>query len=160
HGLKWVAVFVIPLGALWIGQTRTNMPEVDQQARMASDLPNSARAHWKYGFALQKADRLDEAAEQFRIALRLDPNEKQVHYHLGRALFVKGDFEGAKMHYLETARLDPKAPVHNALGVVYVRLGQTSEAIAQFKEALRLRPDDAEAAANLRFVLARDASGS
>jgi Flp pilus assembly protein TadD len=261
HGLKWVAVFVIPLGALWIGQTRTNMPEVEQQARMASDLPNSARAHWKYGFALQKADRLDEAAEQCRIALRLDPNEKEVHYHLGqvlvaqsqlsegrseleqalrsdprngefhseygyalerlgqkdeagaeyatatrlspksgvvhydyamfllrggkidqsipefqtalkhspnhpeahyhlgRAFFVKGDLEGAKVHYLETARLDPKAPVHNGLGVVYMRLGQTSEAIAQFKEALRLRPDDADAAENLRFAVARGTQG-
>src|SRR5205085_2360541 len=26
HGLKWVAVFVIPLGALWIGQTRSKLP--------------------------------------------------------------------------------------------------------------------------------------
>src|SRR6184192_551060 len=77
HGLKWVAVFVIPLGALWIGQTRTNMPEVEQQARMASDLPNSARAHWKYGFALQKADRLDEAGEQYRIALRMNPTAER-----------------------------------------------------------------------------------
>ncbi|PYK04477.1 MAG: hypothetical protein DME66_09650 [Verrucomicrobia bacterium] len=71
---------------------------------------------------------------------------------------MKGDLEGAKKHYLETARLDPKAPVHNGLGVVYVRLGQTSEAIAQFKEALRLRPDDADAAENLRFLLAKDTS--
>src|SRR5207253_5093164 len=70
HGLKWVAVFVIPLGALWIGQTRTKMPEVERAAWMASDLSNSARAHWKYGFALHKADRLDEAAEQYRTALR------------------------------------------------------------------------------------------
>jgi Flp pilus assembly protein TadD len=262
HGLKWVGVFVIPLGALWIGQTRSKLPEVEQKARMASDLPNSARAHWMYGLALDKADRLDQAAEQYRLALRLNPNEKEVHYHLGqvlvaqsqlsegrseleealrsdprngevhseygyllarlgqkdeagaqlematrlapksgrahydyamfllnegkidqaitefqtalkhdpnhpeahyhlgRALFVKGDFEGAKLHYLETARLDPKAPVHSALGVVYARLGQTSEAIAQFKEALRLNPDDAEAAENLRFVLARDAQGN
>src|SRR6266852_2860535 len=260
HGLKWVAVFVIPVVALWIGQTRSKMPEVEREAWMASDLSSSARAHWKYGFALHKAHRLNEAAEQYRIALRLNPNEKEVHYglgqvlvaqsqlsdgrseleqalrseprngefhseygyvlqrlgqkdeasaeyatatrlapksgvvhydyamflfregkidqaitefqtalkhspnhpeahyHLGRALFVKGDFEGAKIHYLETARLDPKAPVHNALGIVYIRLGQTSEAIAQFKEALRLRPDDADAAENLRFVLARDTS--
>ena len=252
HGLKWVGVFVIPLGALWIGQTHSKTPEVD-----------SARAHWKYGYSLHKADRLDEAAEQYRIALRLNPNEKEVHfglgqilaaqsqlsearseleealrsdprngeyhseygcllerlgqqddasaehltairlapktgrnhyeyamflfrqgnldhaipefeaalrhnpkhpethYHLGRALFVKGDLEGAKIHYLETARLDPKAPVHSGLGVVYARLGQTSEAIAQFKEALRLRPDDTEAAENLRFVLATETrSGS
>src|SRR6266404_3021489 len=260
HGLKWVAVFVIPLGALWIGQTRSKMSEAERAALIASDLSHSSRAHWKYGFELHKADRPDEAAEQYRIALRLNPNEKEVHYHLGqvlvaqsrlnegrseleealrseprngefhseygyvlqrlgqkdeagteyakatrlapksgavhydyamflfregkmdeaitefqaalshspnhpeahyhlgRALFVKGDFEGAKKHYLETARLDPKAPVHNGLGVVYVRLGQTSEAIAQFKEALRLRPDDADAAENLRFLLARDTS--
>src|SRR5216684_2417683 len=72
HGLKWVAVFVIPVGALWIGQTRSKMPEVERAAWMASDLSNSARAHWKYGFALHKADRLDEAGEQYRIALRLN----------------------------------------------------------------------------------------
>ena len=256
HGLKWVAVFVIPLGALWIGQTWSKTPEVEREAWIASDLPNSARAHWKYAFSLHNADRLDDAAEQYRIALHLDPNQKEphfglgqvlvaqsqlsegraeleealrgdprngevhseygcvlerlgqkdeassehatatrlapksgrvhyeyamflfrdgkmdqaipefqaalkhnpnhpeAHYHLGRALFVKGDFEGAKVHYLETARLDPKAPVHNGLGAVYFRLGQTSEAIAQFKEALRLHPDDAEAAENLRFALA------
>jgi len=262
HGLKWVGVFVIPLGALWVGQTRSKMPAVERQARMVSDLPNSARAHWMYGLALDKANRLDEAAEQYRLTLRLNPNEKEVHYHLGqvlvaqsqlsegrseleealrsdprngevhseygyllarlgqkdeagaqlematrlapksgrahydyamfllnerkidqaitefqtalkhdpnhpeahyhlgRALFVKGDFKGAKLHYLETARLDPKAPVHGALGVACARLGQTSEAIAQFKEALRLNPDDAEAAENLRFVLARDTQGN
>jgi len=254
HGLKWVGVFVIPLGALWVGQTWSHTPEVQQTAWIASDLPNSARAHWKYGFALHTAARLDEAAEQYGVALRLNPKEKEVHYHLGqllfkqsrlnearsemeealrsqprngeyhsqygcvlerlglkeqagaehviatdlaprsglvhyeyamflfrddkldqairefetalkrnpnhpeahyhlgRALYQKRDFEGAKVHYLETARLDPKAPVHSGLGAVYFRLGQTSEAIAQFKEALRLNPDDAEAAENLRFA--------
>jgi Flp pilus assembly protein TadD len=254
HGLKWVGVFVIPLSALWIGQTRSKTPEIERTAWIALDLPNSARAHSKYGFTLHKANRFDEAAEQYRTALRLDPNGKDVHfglgqalvaqsrlnegrneleealrsdprngeyhseygytlerlgqkdeartehtlairlapksgrvhyeyamflfregkmdeaipefqaglmhspkhpeahYHLGRALFVKGDLQGAKIHYLEAGRLDAKAPVHNELGVIYARLGQTSEAIAQFKEALRLRPDDTDAAENLRFV--------
>jgi tetratricopeptide (TPR) repeat protein len=259
HGLKWVGVFVIPLGALWIGQSRNNTPEVEQTARLAADLPDSARAHWKYAVKLQKADRLNEAAEQSRVALRLDPKQKEphfglgqilaaqsrlnearseleealrsdpsdgdyhseyagvlerlglkdqagaehatavrlapksgrnhydyamflfregeldgaipefeaalkynpnhpeAHYHLGRTLYVKGDYEGAKRHYEETARLDPKSPVHNGLGAVYFRLGQTSQAIAQFKEALRLNPDDAEAAENLRFAEAAQA---
>jgi Flp pilus assembly protein TadD len=254
HGLKWVGVFVIPLGALWIGQARNNTPEVKQTAWIASDLPNSARARWKYGFALHKADRLYEAADQYRVALRLDPKQKEphfglgqilaaqsqlsearteleealrsdpnngdyhseyagvlerlgqkeeasaehvmatrrasksgrvhydyamflfrdgkldqaiqefeaalkynpnhpeAHYHLGRALYVKGNYEGAKAHYLQTARLDPEAPVHSGLGAAYFRLGQTSKAIAEFKEALRRNPDDKEAAENLRFA--------
>src|SRR5436309_11017472 len=97
---------------------------------------------------------MDQAIPEFQTALKHSPNHPEAHYHLGRSLFVKGDFEGAKAHYLETARLDPKAPVHSGLGAAYFRLGQTSEAIAQFKEALRLHPDDAEAAENLRFALA------
>ncbi|MGH8101156.1 MAG: tetratricopeptide repeat protein [Chthoniobacterales bacterium] len=254
HGLKWVGVFVIPLGALWIGQTRSKTPEIERTAWIASDLPTSARAHFKYGSALDKADRLDEAADQYRVALRLNPNEKEVHfglgqvlvtqsrlseghteleeavrsdprngeyhseygyalerlgrkdeartehtmatrlapksgrvhyeyamflfredkmdeaipefqaalkrrpnhpeahYHLGRALFVKGDLSGAKIHYLEAGRLDPKAPVHNELGVVYMRLGQPAKAIEQFEEALRQRPDDSVAAENLAYA--------
>jgi Flp pilus assembly protein TadD len=111
--------------------------------------------HYDYAMFLFRAGKIDQSIPEFQAALKHSPNHPEAHYHLGRALYVKGDLEGAKVHYLETARLDPKAPVHNGLGVVYMRLGQTSEAIAQFKEALRLRPDDADAAENLRFAVAR-----
>jgi Flp pilus assembly protein TadD len=259
HGLKWVAVFVIPLGALWIGQTRGPAPAAQRASWLVSDLPTGKRAHFKYGMVLQDADRLDEAAQEYRVTLSFDPNDEQAHYrlgnilvaqsklneaashmeqalrkdprngdfhsdygyvlerlgqkdeavaeyerairfspktarlhynygmflagegkldqaitefqialrykpnsseghyHLAEALFKKGDLEGAKMHYLETARLDPQAPIHNGLGVLYVRLGQISQAIPQFNEALRLHPDDAEAAENLRIAQTMDA---
>ncbi len=265
HGLKWGVAFVIPLGALWIGQTRSTTLELDRAAWIVADLPNSNRAHWKYGTALQDAHQLELAAQQYRLALRSYPKERELHvalaevlvaqskfdegqtelrwvltdiknalhgqpnngelhskrghvldllgereeaatefekavtlspqsarihydyamflfyagkidsaatefqtalrykpdhseahYHLGRVLFLKGHLEGAKTHYLETARLDPKAPVHNSLGVVCMRLGQTSEAIVEFKKALRLRPDDTTAAENLRVAIATE----
>jgi Flp pilus assembly protein TadD len=41
--------------------------------------------------------------------------------------------------------------------VLYVRSGQISQAIAQFNEALRLHPEDAEAAENLRIAQAMNA---
>src|SRR3989441_1656343 len=89
HGLKWVAVFVIPVGALWIGQTRSKMPEVERAASVVQDVPASARARVRYGLALQKADRFDEAEEQFRIALRMDPTAEKAHYGLGHVLLAE-----------------------------------------------------------------------
>jgi len=258
HGLKWVAVFIVPLTALWIGQSHGTAPVLQRDAWIVSDLPRGTSAHLKYGNALRDVDRFDEAGEQYRIVLELDPNaadahyglghvllaqsklndaasqmeealrkdprngeihsdygyvleglgrkdeaiaeyenairlnpksgrvhynyamflasggkldqaigefqaalkykpnHPEAHYQLGKAFSMKGDLEGAKIHYQETARLDPKAPVHNSLGVIYMRLGQVSQAIAQFNEALRLHPDDAVAAENLRIALANE----
>ena len=262
HGFKWLLVFVIPLGALWIGQTRSKTPEVERAARVAEALPNSSRALYKYGLTLQDAHKIPEATEQFRAALQMSPemelyrysfahslmqqgriaeastelqkalengsrnadfhcdygyvlshmgyNDKaaeefataiqldpksarirynyamflaqtnqsepamaqfekcielnpksaEAHYYLGRIYYEKGDLPNAKRHYLDTARLDPTAPVHNSLGVVHMKLGEVSEAVASFNEALRRRPDDADAAENLKFALTRAGSGS
>src|SRR5207244_4175605 len=69
HGLKWAAVFVIPLGALWIGQTRGRGPEAQRESWVVADLPIGAHQHLNYGIALQKAGRLDEAVEEYHVAL-------------------------------------------------------------------------------------------
>src|SRR5437667_2687484 len=104
HGLKWVGVFVVPLGALLIGQSRNKTPEVEQTARIAADLPNGARAHWKYGFALHKAERLDEAAEEYRVALRLNPKQKEVHFDLGQVLAAQSQLSEARSELEEALR--------------------------------------------------------
>src|SRR6187399_430598 len=51
HGAKWVGVFVIPLGALWLGQTHTARSELDRVAMIAADLPNSSRAQVNHATA-------------------------------------------------------------------------------------------------------------
>jgi len=114
--------------------------------------PKSGRTHYNYAVFLLLGGKLDQAIAEFQTALQRKPNHPEGHYYLGRACYLKGDLEGAKTHYLEAARLDPKAPVHNSLGVIYMKLGQTPAAIAEFNEALRQRPDDRDAAENLRFA--------
>jgi len=118
--------------------------------------PKSGGVHYGYAMFLASDGKLDQAIAEFQTALKYKPNHPEAHYQLGKAFSMNGDLEGAKIHYQETARLDPKAPVHNSLGVIYTRLGQVSQAIAQFNEALRLRPDDAVAAENLRIAFAND----
>jgi tetratricopeptide (TPR) repeat protein len=256
HGLKWVLVFAIPLGALWVGQVRSTVPESERLAWLAEACPQNANTHYKYGLALQAANRLPEATEQFRKALaiapalqparysygqtlmqqgrfveasdelqkvlaedprnadfrcdygyvlshlglndkateefataiqlspqsarvhynfamflaqtnqpdqamaefekclQLNPESAEAHYYLGEMYFFKRDMPNARLHYVEAARLNPTSPVHNHLGIVYMELGEVSQAIAAFNEALRQHPDDADAAENLKYVLA------
>ena len=80
---------------------------------------------------------------EFQAALKYNPKSAEAHYDLGSALGLKGDIEGAKMHYLMAQRLNPKrTAVYDDLGVLYLRQGQLAEGIAQLKEALRLEPND------------------
>src|SRR5438045_8911688 len=108
------------------------MPETERDAWIASDLSNSARAHWKYGFALHKADRLDEAAEQYRIALRLNPNEKEVHYGLGQVLVAQSQLTEGRSELEQALRSDPRnGEFHSEFGYAIERIGQQDGADAE-----------------------------
>src|SRR6478672_12819727 len=157
HGLKWVGVFVIPLAALWIGQARSKTPEVEQTAWIAADLPNSARAHWKYGFALHKADRLDEAAEHYRVALRLDPKQKEPHFSLGQILATQSQLSDARSELEEALRSDPRnGDYHSEYAGVLERLGQKEEASAEHAIATRLAPKSGQVHYDYAMFLFRD----
>src|SRR5205085_709043 len=116
--------------------------------------PKSGRIHYNFAMFLAENNESDQAMAEFQKCVELNPKSAEAHYYLGHMFFVKGDMESAKTHYVETTRLDPTAPVHNSLGVVYMRLGEVSQAVEQFNEALRMHPDDADAAENLRVALA------
>ena len=52
------------------------------------------------------------------------------------------------------------AQAHKHLGLAFGQKGQTGEAIQQFQEALKIRPDYADARRNLEVVLATQATPS
>ncbi len=108
HGAKWVAVFVIPLGALWIGQTRGAAPTLQRAGWIVADLPVGAMPRFDYGASLKAADRLDEAAQQFRIGLRFNPNDEMGHYTLANVLFRQSKVDEAASHLEQALRLDPR----------------------------------------------------
>ena len=115
--------------------------------------PKSARVRYNHAMYLAQNNQPEQAMSEFEKCLEFNPKSAEAHYYLGHLYYEKGDMPNAKAHYVEASRLDPTAPIHNSLGVVYMRLGQVSEAIESFNEALRRRPDDADAAENLRFAL-------
>ncbi|TMP97809.1 MAG: tetratricopeptide repeat protein [Verrucomicrobia bacterium] len=146
HGAKWVAVFVIPLGALWFGQVRLPQSELEHSAWIAADLPASARAHTNYAKALQEAGRLDEAGAEFSTALRFNPNSAKAHANLATALIGKGNLEEAQTHFEAALRIDPNnAQYHSGYAFVLERFGRPERAAAEIEASVRLDPKSAQA---------------
>jgi tetratricopeptide (TPR) repeat protein len=98
--------------------------------------------------------RLDEAVEHLRTAVRLRPESGQAHANLGNALTRAGLVEEAAAELEKAVRITPNnAGAHNDLGVLLWRAqGNRAEAIAQFREALRIDPTYGPAQRNLEKV--------
>lgn len=75
------------------------------------------------------------------------------HLHLGRELFARNDFEGARAH-LEAALAGAagQADVFNMLGVMAHHRGDYGDARAAFERALAINADYTEAALNLAIT--------
>src|SRR4026208_1679048 len=114
HGLKWAAVFVVPLSALWFWQTHLMIPELQRRAWLVADVPDSAKPHFDYGSALQKEGKLDEAIEQYKLALQFDPKYAAAHMNLGAMLSGQAKFDAAVPHMEHALQLQPNnGPSHS-----------------------------------------------
>ena len=146
HGLKWVAVFVLPLGALWFWQTHLAVPEVQRQAWVVADVPVGAKPHFDYASALQKEGRLDEAVEQYKLALQFNPKDAKAHTSLAVALTGQSKFDPAVPHMETALRLEPNnADFHLVYATLLQRIGRNEDAAVHFEAATRLKPNSVEA---------------
>ncbi len=136
-----------------------------QQSRMYTDIetlyrttvarnPGCWMAYVNLGDILYQANRIPEAMDLFKQALRIKP--AVAHYSLGNALVLTGRTSEAIEQFKQALRIDPDyAEVHNNLGNALVQTGRPSEAIDQYKQALRINPNYADAHNNLGAALAR-----
>ncbi|HVW22805.1 MAG TPA: tetratricopeptide repeat protein [Opitutaceae bacterium] len=123
--------------------------------RRAWELDPGVITRTDLGDALAEAGLLPGAAEQYRAALRANPNYVRAHNELGHVLAQQGRLPEAVAEYREALRLMPShAIAHNNLGAAYWRLGRADEAIAEYRRALQLDPGYAEAHDNLGLALA------
>jgi tetratricopeptide (TPR) repeat protein len=114
-----------------------------------------ATTHYNLGNALHAKGRLDEAIEEYRAAIALDPKFAPVHYDLGNALHAKGRLDEAIEEYRAAIALDPKAASpHNNLGAILCDVKHDYDgAIAHFHKAIALDPKSSRAHCNLGNAL-------
>jgi Tfp pilus assembly protein PilF len=146
HGLKWVAIFVLPLSALWFWQTHVAVPEVQRQAWVVADVPAGAKPHFEYASALQKEGELEKAVEQYGIALQFDPKDAKAHTSLAVALTGQAKFDAAVPHIETALRLESNnADFHLVYATLLQRIGRNEDAAVHFEAATRLKPNSVEA---------------
>jgi tetratricopeptide (TPR) repeat protein len=86
-------------------------------------------AHEAYGQVLLRLGRLDEAAEQFALASRLDPAGPQSETGLGQIAFQRGNLEVARGHLEAAIARDPgHGEAHIVLARVLHAMGRVEEA--------------------------------
>jgi tetratricopeptide (TPR) repeat protein len=146
HGAKWVAVFVIPLTALWFAEVHSAQGKLERLGAIVADLPSSVRAHFNYGTALQEAGRADEAAGQFSEVLRLNPKSAKAHVNLSTISTERGKLDEAQMHFEQALRIEPNNPeYHSGYAYVLEQLGRNDQAAAECEASIRLAPKSAQA---------------
>jgi predicted O-linked N-acetylglucosamine transferase (SPINDLY family) len=106
-------------------------------------------------FDFHQAGDLGRAEAICRDLLRVDPRHADALHLLGVVAFQRNEKVTAVDFIGQAIDADRQRPeYHNSLGNVYRTLGRPVDAIGEFREALRLKPDFSVAYNNLGIVLA------
>ena len=102
-----------------------------------------------------KQNRLTEAEEQLRLALKIRPGFPHLHEDIGSVLAMQQRYEEAIPYFEKAIQLEPALPlVHKKLGQALVAVGRGQDADESFKEYFEQKPDKGEIAIGLEHMKA------
>jgi len=108
------------------------------------DADDRRAAYFHVGNELSALRRYEEAIQNYRAAIELDPNAAQARFNLALALREQGQLPAAAEQLRALLERHPEAAeAQHALGVVLRDQGQADAALQALAEAVRLAPDRA-----------------
>ena len=111
--------------------------EAEPEFRRAIELnPNNASVHYFYAFNfLMPENRIEEALNEFRIAMSLDPLSPIVTMNYGLTLMVAHRYPEAVAQFNKVLERDPSfTPAHYYLSQVYATMGRYAEALSELQK--------------------------
>jgi Tfp pilus assembly protein PilF len=118
----------------------------------------TAEAHTFLGWTYSFQGRLDEAIEECRRAIEVDPDFGNPYNDIGVYLMQRGRYDEA-LPWLEKAkqapRYEPRHFPYLNTGRIYFAQGQWLKAIKEFEKAVEIMPNDPEARKALAELRAR-----
>jgi tetratricopeptide (TPR) repeat protein len=117
--------------------------------------PNSAHMHELMAHELAEHGHAEEAIENFRVALKIDPQLPGLHYELAEMLNASSEGRvEAESEYKKALALNPYDEASECrLGDIAAQKDDLKEAYGRYARAVQLRPDDAQASLGLAKVL-------
>ena len=133
--------------------------EAESEFRRALELnPNNAAAHYFYAIGyLAPENRIDQALEQYRIALSLDPLSSIVNTNYALMLVQARRYPEALAQFQKVLARDPNfPPAHYKLSQLYAATGRFAEAVRELRQTFA-KPisvsDDAKGYRDLAMTL-------
>jgi tetratricopeptide (TPR) repeat protein len=105
--------------------------------------PENAEVRNLYGLALGSTGRTEEAAAQWREAIRLKPELADPYYHLALMHEKMGNLEAAKDLYQKASQRNPALGEDRRLALLLERLkrGEVEQATAELEAMVKVRPE-------------------
>jgi len=101
---------------------------------------------------LDQTQRLVDARRTAEAGLVKFPRNPNLHFHRANALGQLDEYEQAEAAYQTALQLEERSSYYTNLGVLYHRWGRAEEAKASYRSALRLQPDNRNAAKYLKSI--------
>jgi protein O-mannosyl-transferase len=116
--------------------------------------PSFVIAYNNLGHALAGEHRYQEAVEQFRQGIKINPYYSKTQNNLGHSLSELKRYDEAIDHYREAISIETNyAEAYNNLANALGKKGKLKESVAYYKQAIRFKSDYAEAHFNLGIAL-------
>jgi len=123
--------------------------------------PEMAEARYSLGKVLDKMSRMDEAVEEYRLAVELKPDNIKYYMAMADDLDAMGLLEQEVIILRNASILDNTNPhVRAMLGTAYARLGQYTNARAEFEAALRLNSRDPQSHVNMGLLYDKEGNAA
>jgi tetratricopeptide (TPR) repeat protein len=133
---------------------------LDVVGKAVQQSPDLMMLHEMHAALAVRAQKYDVAIQELQTVISKDPNSTSLCLRLAEAQRLKGDWKASIATLERAQRQAPKDPLPAlVLGSTLESIGNSAGAIAQFRRAFELKPDDPAVANNLAFLIA-DTNGN
>ena len=154
--LSLIMIAMSVIGLYFVGTMNRNAVWRDNYSLysdMVKKSPEAALPHYNLGNVYTEQGKIDEAINEYRMAVQLNPNDAKAHNNLGLSYEHQGRINEALDEYQAALKLKPdNAIFHYNLGNMYAQQGKIDEAINEYRIALQLNPNHAKAHQNLDLL--------